>query len=160
MRIELDGWRLGLRFSSCHIIPEHGKCGRLHGHTYTIHSRVQGVLNDHGIILDFEIVKNALRKIVADLDHKLLIPTKSGHFEIETGEAVKVRLGEKVYQFPQEDIIMLDINSATAESLADYILKRLITEMEIPKNVSLIEIGVDEGWGQGAWVSNSFDYTY
>jgi len=157
MRIELDGWRLGIRFSSCHIIPEHGKCSRLHGHTYTIHSRVHGSLNEHGIVLDFEIIKDALRAIVTDLDHKLLLPTQSGHFKIETGEEINVILGDKKYLFPQEDVIMLDINSATAESLANFILERLISEMTIPDNITEIEIGVDEGWGQGAWVAKKFE---
>lgn len=157
MRLELDGWKLGLRFSACHIIPEHGKCSRLHGHTYTIHSKVHGSLNEYGIVLDFEIVKNALRNIILELDHKLLIPTRSSHFKIETGPEMKVFLGDKEYQFPEEDTIMLDISSATAESLATYILEKLISSMKIPKNVTKIELGVDEGWGQGAWVTKCFD---
>lgn len=160
MRLELDGWKLGLRFSACHIIPEHGKCSRLHGHTYTIHSRVHGTLNEFGIVLDFEIIKNALREIIIELDHKLLIPTQSSHFKIETGPAVKVHLGDKLYQFPEEDVTMLNISSATAEALAKFILDKLTTSMDIPNNVSKIELGVDEGWGQGAWVEKSFDMTY
>jgi len=160
MRLELDGWRLGLRFSGCHIIPEHGKCSRLHGHTYTIHSRVHGSLNEYGLILDFEIVKNAIREIISELDHKLIMPTRSSHFKIETGPEVKVYLGEKEYKFPEEDVIMIEVSSATAESLANYILEKLTSTMEIPKNVTKIEIGVDEGWGQGAWVTKDFDYNY
>ena len=160
MRLELDGWKLGLRFSACHIIPEHGKCSRLHGHTYTIHSKVHGTLNKFGIVLDFEIIKNALRNVIADLDHKLLIPTRSEHFRIESGPEVKVLLGDKEYKFPQEDVTLLEIASATAESLANYILEKLTSTIEIPKNVTQIEIGVDEGWGQGAWVTKNFDFNY
>ena len=160
MRLELDGWKLGLRFSACHIIPEHGKCSRLHGHTYTIHSRVHGSLNEYGIVLDFEVVKSALRKIIVELDHKLLIPSESSHFKIETGPVVIVHLGEKTYHFPNEDVTLLKISSATAEALANYIMDRLISTMDIPKNVNKIELGVDEGWGQGAWVEKSFDFNY
>jgi 6-pyruvoyltetrahydropterin/6-carboxytetrahydropterin synthase len=160
MRLELDGWKLGLRFSACHIIPEHGKCGHLHGHTYTIHSHVFGTLNEHGIILDFEIIKNALRDVISELDHKLLIPKRNNKFEIQSGAEVSIKLGDKNYRFPNEDIIMLNIESATAESLANYILEKLLQTMDIPKNVTSLELGVDEGWGQGAWVSKSFDYNY
>ena len=158
MRLELDGWKLGLRFSACHIIPQHDKCGRLHGHTYTIHSRVMGSLNEHGIILDFEIIKNALRRVIVDLDHKLLIPQKNKKFKIQTtgNDKVHLFLIDKEYQFPTEDVIFLDIESATAESLANYILNKLMALIEIPKNVKTIEIGIDEGWGQGAWVSKNF----
>jgi 6-pyruvoyltetrahydropterin/6-carboxytetrahydropterin synthase len=117
-------------------------------------------LNEYGIVLDFEIVKNALREIIVELDHKLLMPKRSSHFKIEEGPTVTVHLGEKLYQFPQEDVTLMDISSATAESLANFILDRLITSLEIPKNVTKIELGVDEGWGQGAWVEKSFDFTY
>lgn len=158
MRLELDGWKLGLRFSACHIIPKHDKCGRLHGHTYTIHSKIQGSLNEHGIILDFEIIKNALREVIIDLDHKLLIPTKNKRFQITDGEDMLISLdGDKQYQIPKEDVILVNIESATAEALANYILEKLIMIIEIPPNVRTIEIGVDEGWGQGAWVSRKFD---
>ncbi len=157
MRLELDGWKLGLRFSACHIIPKHDKCGRLHGHTYTIHSRVDGSLNEHGIILDFEIIKNALREVIIDLDHKLLIPIKNKRFRIQEGEDIFITLdSEKEYRLPREDVVLLDIESATAESLANYILKKLIISMDIPPNIRSIELGVDEGWGQGAWVSKEF----
>jgi 6-pyruvoyltetrahydropterin/6-carboxytetrahydropterin synthase len=114
-------------------------------------------LNEYGIVLDFEIIKNALRDIILELDHKLLIPSRSSHFKIETGPEVKVFLGDKEYMFPEEDTIMLNISSATAESLATYILEKLISSMKIPKNVTKIELGVDEGWGQGAWVTKCFD---
>lgn len=160
MRLELDGWKLGLRFSACHIIPEHGKCSRLHGHTYTIHSKVHGTLNEFGIVLDFEIIKNTLRSIIIDLDHKLLIPNNSSHFKIEKGPQITVHLGEKVYSFPEEDVTLIQTSAATAESLANYIMEKLITSMDIPKNVSKIELGVDEGWGQGAWVEKTFDYDF
>jgi hypothetical protein len=32
----------------------------------------------------------------------------------------------------------------------------LIKSIEIPPNIKSIELGVDEGWGQGAWVSKEF----
>jgi 6-pyruvoyltetrahydropterin/6-carboxytetrahydropterin synthase len=117
-------------------------------------------LNEFGIVLDFEIIKNTLRNIITDLDHKLLIPRSSSHFRIETGPQVTVHLGDKVYQFPQEDVTLIETSSATAESLARYIMEKLVSSMEIPKNVNKIELGVDEGWGQGAWVEKTFDFDY
>jgi 6-pyruvoyltetrahydropterin/6-carboxytetrahydropterin synthase len=114
-------------------------------------------LNEKGIVLDFEIIKNALRVVTEELDHKLLIPTKSSHFRIESGPEVKVFLGEKAYMFPEEDVTFMDISSATAEALAQYILDKLISIIKVPKNVTKIELGVDEGWGQGAWVSKCFE---
>jgi 6-pyruvoyltetrahydropterin/6-carboxytetrahydropterin synthase len=156
MRLELDGWKIGLRFSACHIIPRHEKCGRLHGHTYTIHSKLCGTLNEHGIILDFGIIKNALRQVILELDHKLLVPIKNKRFKVEETDVIRIFLDNKEYQFPKEDVVFLNIESATAEALAKYILEKLVSSINIPSNVSSIEIGVDEGWGQGAWVEKKF----
>ena len=58
--ITVDGWKLNIRFSSAHIIPEYEKCGRLHGHTYAIHTKIFGEIDDKGIILDFKLIKEKL----------------------------------------------------------------------------------------------------
>ena len=81
--IYIDGWKSNIRFSSAHIIPEYEKCGRLHGHTYAVHAKVIGKPDEKGIILDFSILKDALREIVSILDHRVLIPEKS--------EAIKMK---------------------------------------------------------------------
>ena len=73
----MDGWRSNIRFSSAHIIHEYEKCGRLHGHTYAIHAKIYGEPDSKGIILDFSILKEKLREIADELDHKVLIPEKS-----------------------------------------------------------------------------------
>ena len=75
--ISIDGWRSNIRFSSAHIIHEYDKCGRLHGHTYAVHTKVVGKPDNKGIIVDFSLLKNALRDITSKLDHAILIPEKS-----------------------------------------------------------------------------------
>jgi 6-pyruvoyltetrahydropterin/6-carboxytetrahydropterin synthase len=76
--------------------------------------------------------------------------------EIELGDDVKVKMDEKQYVFPLDDVVVMDIKLASAEELAGFILKRLASLLEVPKNVKAIEIGVDEGKGQGAWVKSEF----
>jgi 6-pyruvoyltetrahydropterin/6-carboxytetrahydropterin synthase len=156
MRLEIDGWKAGLRFSGCHIIPEHGVCNRLHGHTYTIHTRIHGTLNEQGFVLDFGIIKDILRNIVTELDHRLLVPERNSHLKIVNRDPLELSVEGKQYIIPNEDVVFLQIQSATAEHLAEYILNRVIETMTIPGNIEKIEIGLDEGWGQGAWVSKDF----
>ena len=36
MRLEIDGEHAGVKFSACHFIAGHEKCGRLHGHSYVV----------------------------------------------------------------------------------------------------------------------------
>ena len=152
--INIDGWKSNIRFSSAHIIPEYEKCGRLHGHTYAVHVNVKGEMDEKGIIIDFSLLKGTLREIVNNLDHKILVPRESKVLRIEKkNDNVKISLLDKQYLFPIDDCVFLPLNSTSAENLANYILNELIKKLTLPKQIASIEIGVDEGYGQGARVS-------
>lgn len=151
--ITIDGWKSNIRFSSAHIIPEYEKCGRLHGHSYAVHVKVVGEPDKNGIILDFSLLKDALRDIVSDLDHKVLIPEKSGIVIEKKDESINVTTLEKHYVFPLIDCTLLPIQSTSVENLAKYILESVIKKISPQKQIKSIEIGVDEGFGQGARIS-------
>ena len=122
--IEIDGWHSNIRFSSAHIIPEYEKCGRLHGHTYAVHAKVIGEPDNKGIIMDFTLLKAVLKKLVNELDHKVLIPERSNIVKIEKKrENIKIDALEKRYVLPFEDCVLLPIESTSAEKLAGYIKK-------------------------------------
>jgi 6-pyruvoyltetrahydropterin/6-carboxytetrahydropterin synthase len=149
--IHVDGWRSNLRFSSAHIIPEYEKCGRLHGHSYAVHARIFGTPDDKGIILDFSLVKDALHDIVKTFDHKILIPERSSKVDIQQDQKnIRLRSLGKEYLFPVEDCMLLPITSTSAESLAGYILSLLLDRLPVGDTISAVEVGVDEGYGQGA----------
>jgi len=155
--IYIDGWKSNLRFSSAHIIPEYEKCGHLHGHTYAVHAKVTGKYDKNGIIMDFSMLKSALKQITEELDHKILIPEKSSNVKIEKDRgSVQISFLGKNYVFPLVDCIFLPISSTTAENLAVYVLEKMQKKIAIPKNIENIEIGVDEGYGQGARIVKSF----
>jgi len=155
--IEIDGWKSNISFSSAHIIPEYEKCGRLHGHTYAVHAKISGEPDNKGIIIDFSLLKNMLRKIAGDLDHKVLIPEKSKAIKIiKEKKNVKINSQDNSYVFPLSDCIFLPIGSTSAENLAGYILDKILKKISLPSNVDGIEIGVDEGYGQGARISKIF----
>lgn len=156
--IYIDGWKSNIRFSSAHIIPEYEKCGRLHGHTYAVHAKVSGKPDKKGIIIDFSLLKDALKQVVNKLDHRILIPEKSDVVKIEKeNNSVKVSTLEKIYVFPINDCVFLPIDSTSAENLARYILENFIAKIPLPKHIEKIEIGVDEGYGQGARTMKTFD---
>jgi len=149
--ITIDGWHSNIRFSSAHIIHEYEKCGRLHGHTYAVHVKIYGKPDSKGIILDFSLLKNVLRDIVNELDHRVLIPEKCNKTKLEkTNTSVKINAMEKKYVFPLSDCMFLPIKSTSAENLAEYILGQFMKKIDLPKQVECVEIGVDEGYGQGA----------
>jgi 6-pyruvoyltetrahydropterin/6-carboxytetrahydropterin synthase len=102
-------------------------------------------------------LKTILKKIANDLDHRVLIPAQSKSIQIkeETNQIMFDSLGKK-YMFPKEDCIILPLNSTSAENLATYVLAELLKKLENIKHIHSIEVGVDEGYGQGAYISKCF----
>ena len=61
-------------FSAAHFLTHyHGKCERLHGHNYKVRVTAAGAeLDEGGMLLDFGLMKAALRRITGELDHTSL----------------------------------------------------------------------------------------
>ncbi len=150
MKLFIDGWKSHICFSSAHILPDCGKCSRLHGHTYALHTEITGEVGKKGMLMDFTEIKKNLRSIADELDHHVLLP--KDYITEQVSEAVVVVAEGKKYLFPLEDCKILPLSSSTAEHLAHYILERLCATINFPSNISGVSIGVDEGMGQGAWV--------
>ena len=65
--------RIGVseKFSSAHYIPEHWKCGEVHGHNFKVEVEVEGELKD-GMVMDFYDLKKELKEVLKEFDHKLI----------------------------------------------------------------------------------------
>jgi len=148
--IEIDGWKSKVKFSSAHLLPGHKKCSILHGHTYAIHAKFYGEKDRQDFVIDFSIVKSLLRKIADQLDHRILIPKTNMNVKIDDKE-IHIIFDDKKYVFPKNDCVLLPMDSTTAENLSEFILNELVKELDIPNNVKKLKIGVNEGFGQGAW---------
>ena len=64
VRVEAD-------FAAAHALTHyHGKCERLHGHNYRVRAWARGAdLGEGGMLLDFSVLKAALRAVCAEFDH-------------------------------------------------------------------------------------------
>lgn len=153
MRLEIDGREANIKFSACHLITEHPKCGRLHGHVYVLRMIVHGEKGDHGMIMDFTELKKIMRRIVEEFDHRVLLAGNCPGMKITVGEEVIAETSGKRYVFPTEDVVIIDAEEASAEEVARVLLSRVLSEVKFPANVTKIEIGVDEERGQSAWIS-------
>ena len=156
MLLEIDGGYSGLRFSACHFIPRHEKCSRLHGHSYIVRLRMDGDIGADGMIMDFVILKKALRKIIEEVDHKTLLPVRSTEVKITVSEdSVEAVSGCKRYVFPREDVTLLDVPTTTAEEMSKMMALRMLSDIDFPPNVRSISIGLDEERGQTAWYTEA-----
>lgn len=66
--------RVEASFAAAHFLRDyHGKCENLHGHNYKVFVHVEGKsLDEGGMLLDFSVLKKALREVCGGLDHKNL----------------------------------------------------------------------------------------
>ncbi len=150
MHLEIDGWKVGIRFSASHFIPGHHKCSRIHGHDYGVRIRVYGETREC-MLYDFVELKREARRIADEIDHHIMLPRSQEHIKHHiNGKVVEVEFEGKHYSFPAGDVVFLDLKLTTAEELARYFTKRLMDTVEFPDNVCGLEICIDEGPGQGA----------
>ena len=52
-----------------HLLPDHPKCGQVHGHTYKVEITVEGELRD-GMVVDFADLKSEARAVLHRFDHR------------------------------------------------------------------------------------------
>lgn len=64
--------RIEAGFAAAHrLVHYNGKCERLHGHNYKVRVWAEGEnLGEGGMLVDFGILKGALARVIADLDHR------------------------------------------------------------------------------------------
>jgi 6-pyruvoyltetrahydropterin/6-carboxytetrahydropterin synthase len=63
--------RVEAEFAAAHFLSHyHGKCENLHGHNYRVRVWVRGAeLDGGGMLVDFGVLKQKLRELIAGLDH-------------------------------------------------------------------------------------------
>jgi 6-pyruvoyltetrahydropterin/6-carboxytetrahydropterin synthase len=145
-----------LVFCSGHFITYHGdQCERIHGHNYRVAVEVEDELDVNQYVIDFIALKDLTRSITNELDHRMLLPTRSRHILLhEDGPNIRVTYGERYWSFPREECALVPIANTTAELLADYIAGR-IREVMTGRGWSLpriLRVEVEESFGQSAEV--------
>jgi 6-pyruvoyltetrahydropterin/6-carboxytetrahydropterin synthase len=148
-----------LSFSAAHFISFGGKCERLHGHNYAVSAILAGNLTEDRYVFDFVELKKTIRRICDRLDHHFLLPMQSQHLDIKEADGEwEIRFENKRYVFPAEDVLVLPVDSITAERLAEYVCGQLIDSVKEQERLSLtsITVGVEEAPGQTAFYQHSF----
>ena len=79
-------------FDAAHFLRHYqGKCANIHGHTWNIQIIVKGeVLNHQGMLIDFGILRQNLKEVLEEFDHKLIndLPYFSEHANNPTAENI------------------------------------------------------------------------
>jgi 6-pyruvoyltetrahydropterin/6-carboxytetrahydropterin synthase len=145
-----------LVFAAAHFItlPGH-RCESLHGHNYRAGVELSGSLeSDAWYVYDFVALKQLMRRLVGELDHKVLLPATNPALLVrETDGSMTVAYdGRPRYAFPAADCVVLPIPNTTVELLAQYLAGRVKGELKAQGAAHLrtLAVEVEENFGQGA----------
>ncbi|MEX0727712.1 MAG: 6-pyruvoyl tetrahydropterin synthase family protein [Planctomycetaceae bacterium] len=142
-----------LVFSAAHFITFNGNiCERLHGHNWRTAVEVAGDLDENHYVFDFIALRDALQKIVLELDHRMLLATHHPAIRVTSSEKeVEVTFEDRRWVFPREDCILLPIENTTAERIAWWIGERLRHDLGGRlQGMRELQIEVEENFGQWA----------
>jgi 6-pyruvoyltetrahydropterin/6-carboxytetrahydropterin synthase len=145
-----------LVFASAHFITFRGhQCETLHGHNYRVGIAVEGGVDEEAFfVLDFSILKQITRRLVDEIDHKVLLPLRNPKLAFhEEGDRLRVDyFGQPTYVFPRRDCALLEIQNTTAEMLAQYLGTQVRDELVRSgyRHLTLLELEVEENYGQSA----------
>ncbi len=94
-----------LVFCSGHFITYHGdECERIHGHNYRTAVEVEGDLDENHYVVDFIALKDLTRSIIDELDHRMMLPTRSRHILLhEDGPNIRVTYRDRYWSFPRDE---------------------------------------------------------
>jgi 6-pyruvoyltetrahydropterin/6-carboxytetrahydropterin synthase len=100
-------------FDAAHSLRGYdGECRRLHGHTWDVEVSVEGLrLDGIGILYDFKRLKQDLRAVLDDYDHRHL-----------------------------DEVAPFDEMNATAENLARVVFERLATTVDASVRVTEVAV--------------------
>jgi 6-pyruvoyltetrahydropterin/6-carboxytetrahydropterin synthase len=149
-----------LVFAAAHFITFRGhRCEPLHGHNYRVGITIEGALDREGwYVVDFSELKQLMRRLCDEIDHKVLLPQRNPKLTIEERDgAVHVsHAGVPRYVFPHEDCALLDIPNTTVEMLAQFLAGRVRQELTGVAALSALELEVEENFGQSATYRERF----
>ena len=150
----IDLAKEAFKFSAAHflIFPD-GSAERLHGHNYRVFVSLESELSEHGLVIDFKMIKPLVKEMVDALDEYWLLPGEHPVLSVrELGDGTsEVLYRERRYLAPTNEIIVLPVNNTSVENLAGYLvddLRRRFAERFPDVPLLLLRVAVEETSGQ------------
>ncbi|HEX9038880.1 MAG TPA: 6-pyruvoyl tetrahydropterin synthase family protein [Ktedonobacterales bacterium] len=163
--------RSNLTFSAAHFITFEGECEPLHGHNYGVRVEATGPLTADSYVLDFVVLKDVVRALCRDWDHRFLLPLRNpflrvaergDDWEIEyTGELEKLPnppASAIRYVMPRWTVVPLPVDNVTAERLAERLAQGIVDELRrrgVGEALSSLTVGISETEAQTAFYTLS-----
>lgn len=141
--------RGNLEFSAAHFITFDGQCEPLHGHNYGVRVEASGELTADSYVFDFVVLKDIVRALCKEWDHRFLLPLKNPYLSVIEGDtAWEIEYNaETSYRLPKSSVVALDVDNATAERLAEVLAVRILgalRERGIGGTLRTLTVGIEE----------------
>jgi 6-pyruvoyl tetrahydropterin synthase/QueD family protein len=159
--------RGNLGFSAAHFITFDGACEPLHGHNYGVRVEASGPLTSDSYVLDFVLLKDIVRTLCREWDHRFLLPLRNPHlrvtqredaWEIEyTGDISRLPNAPASpirYAMPAWTVTPLPVDNVTAERLAELLARDIARELRqrgVGGNLTSLMVGIEETEMQAAF---------
>lgn len=103
------------KFSASHVVNNHSRCGRLHGHEWFVWATTVGNIDPKtGMVVDFGEIKETLDKIISEFDNKHINDMLPGVPATHEGIAAYVR--ERIaLSFPKISVVSVATSDYKAE---------------------------------------------
>jgi 6-pyruvoyltetrahydropterin/6-carboxytetrahydropterin synthase len=132
------------------LVFERGECERLHGHTFRVSAEVFGPLDANQYVVDFVAARNALKAIVAELDHRVLLAAKHPAIRVSSREGeIEVTFAGRRWILPEGDCLLLPIANTTTELLAQHLGERFWVALTALGGGAPQRVRVEIGEGAG-----------
>ncbi|MHB8898842.1 MAG: 6-pyruvoyl trahydropterin synthase family protein [Thermoguttaceae bacterium] len=148
-------------FAACHFITyDGGVCEPLHGHNFRTSVTVEGSLDRNQYVVDFVALKKMVAARLAELDHRVLLPTAHDQIRVEVrGDEVEVLFPGRRWVFPRSECALLPVANTTAELLARHLAQGLIAPLSAAIGDNqfrvLVEVEESPGWSATCGMSGN-----
>lgn len=125
----------------------------LHGHNYYVEAEFEAAESEPGLLCDYGILKEEIKKICKPLHCKFLLPSSSPYLHLkEEGDQLFAKFGQEHIPFLKKDIVILPVSNTSLEDLSQYFLDCLLKNTNFIKQYEFrrIEIKIFNGNEQSA----------
>jgi 6-pyruvoyltetrahydropterin/6-carboxytetrahydropterin synthase len=116
-------------------------------------AEVYGPLDENHYVVDFIALRDLLKQIVDELDHRTLLPTRHAAIRVTAGETeVTATFQDRRWVFPRGDCVLLPLENTTTELLARHVAARLAGDLHarLGRRPERVRIELDDCFGHVA----------
>jgi 6-pyruvoyltetrahydropterin/6-carboxytetrahydropterin synthase len=156
MSLQVSVAKESLGFSAAHFLTLPGHiCERLHGHNYRVSIMVEGPVDPAtGFVVDFAVLKQAIRALITPLDHRVLIPTGNPALTVRQDDQRVVidYAWPEWLVVPRTHACLVPVAHTTAELLAEWMGREMMRALEgaAGERITRLVLEVEESSGQTA----------